>query len=86
MTILFDSKPRVKATRPSRVFGLGLGRNRAERLPVGPSPEDAAWAAYELNKNCRNYEVISTAEGRRFDQLAEESREMDRLCRGIILA
>ena len=44
MTTLFDSKPRVKSAR--KPFALGLGRNRAERLPVGPSALGLAQAAF----------------------------------------
>jgi hypothetical protein len=81
MTTLFDSKPRVKTSR--KPFGLGLGRNRAERLPFGPTAEDDAWWAYESNKNCRDYEVVVSAEDRDFDRRAEESEQMDRIERGI---
>ncbi|MDB5349198.1 MAG: hypothetical protein JWN86_445 [Planctomycetota bacterium] len=81
MTALFDSKPRVKSAR--KPFGYGLGRNQAERLPKGPNVEDAAWAAYELNKACRDYAVVSTAEDRHFDRMAEDSAAMERAERGI---
>lgn len=81
MTTLFDSKPRVKSAR--KPFGLGLGRNRADRLPVGPSAADAAWAAHELNKACRDYTVLVTAEDRHFDRMAEDAAQMDRIERGI---
>lgn len=81
MTILFDAHRTVNRNR--RPFGLGVARPGRDRLPVGPSPEDAAWAAYELNKDCRDYIVVATAEDRHFDRLAADSAEMDRAERGI---
>ena len=84
MTILFDATKPVKTTR-NRPFGLGIARQRDERLPYGPTHEDAAWWAYEANKDCRDYEVVSTAEDRHFDRMAAEFHEMDLLCRGVVL-
>ena len=84
MTILFDATKPVKTTR-NRPYGLGIVRQRPERLPFGPTPEDAAWWAYESNKGRRDYEVVATAEDRHFDRMAAESRELDLLCRGIVL-
>ena len=83
MTTLFDSARTVKTTRRNRLFSLGLGRHRAERLPVGPSAEDAAWWASESNRGCRDYTVIVTAEDRHFDRMAEEAAQMDLVERGL---
>ncbi len=85
MTILFDATKPVKTTR-NRPFGLGLGRYQAERLPIGPSDADRAWAAYELNKDARDYDVLVSAEDLRIERLAEEAYQMDLYCRGIIFA
>ena len=77
MTTLFDSKPRVKPAR--KPFGVGLNRRF-----TGPTAEEAAWAAYEMNKDCQDYEVVTTDGEQDYDRLAEESENMDRYFRGII--
>lgn len=84
MSILFDSARPVKSSR--RPFGVGIFSRRPVRSPVGPSEADRAWAAYELNKDCRDYDIIATAEDRRMERLAEESAEMDLVCRGFVFA
>lgn len=83
MTILYH--PRRSVNR-NRAFGLGLGRNQADRLPFGPSAADREWAASELNKDSRDYVVVATAEDRHFDRLAEEAGATDLLCRGYVFA
>ena len=55
MIILFDA---TKPHKPSRSFGQGLATARSERPSPGPTAEDRAWAAYELNKDCRDYSVV----------------------------
>ena len=84
MSILFHFARPVKSAR--RPFGLGIITRRPGHSPVGPSASDRAWAAYELNKDCRDYTVAATAEDRHLDRLAEESAELDRVCRGIVFA
>ena len=81
MTILYHPGRLVNR---NTTFGLGIAKPaRERRLPVGPSAADRAWAAYELNKDCRDYSVDTTAEDRRFDRMAADSAEMDRAERGI---
>lgn len=84
MSILFDSARIVKSAR--RPFGLGIFIQQPDPAPIGPSDSDRAWAAYELNKDSRDYTVVSTAEDRHLDHLAEESAGMECVCRGIIFA
>jgi hypothetical protein len=61
MTILCIARPPVKptrhASRPDRPFGEGI--LPARRTYFVPSAEDLAWAAYELNKDATDYDVVS---------------------------
>ena len=60
MSTLYRFRPAVKtavlfnASRPrrgNRLFGLGLGVTRDERLPLGPDPIDSAWdLGYRLGR------------------------------------
>ena len=74
MTILYPASKSVKSAR--RTFGVGILPQRPARLPIGPSEADLRWAAYELNKDCRDYEVVSTAEDRHYDRLADAAEAL----------
>ena len=84
MQILFDATKSVKPR--NRLFGLGLGRNRSERLPIGPSDEDRAWAAYHLNVgrsgSCLASEMNPEAD---IDRRAEEAAVIDRMSNGFAI-
>jgi hypothetical protein len=87
MTILYPASKSVKSARPfglgiiasvpafvsdDESRGPITDRpQRPDRLPSGPSEADRPWAAYELNKDCHDYEVVTTAEDRHFDAMAE---------------
>lgn len=60
MSILFDSGKLSNRSR-SRLFGLGLDP-RPERLPLGPTDADRAWAAYHLNADAHDYDVVCRPE------------------------
>jgi hypothetical protein len=90
MTILYPARRNVKP------FAAGLilnrpGRPRGERrMPY--TAADLAWAAYELNKNTQDYEVIPPpirggspeADEPDWDAMAAESHATDCLERGLI--
>lgn len=79
MTTLYSSTRPVKSRKP---FAIGLSRpGRERRAPY--SAADAAWAAYHLNADSRDYEVVVSAEDRRFDAMAEDARQMDLAERGF---
>jgi hypothetical protein len=77
MTI-FDSHTRP--VKSARIFALGLSRpGPFDRLPVGPTAADRAWAARVLNASARDYDVVSPD----FDRLAAESACVDLMSRGL---
>src|SRR5438105_554296 len=52
-------KPTHKTPRPARPFGEGILRRPARFVP---SDADLAWAAYELNKDATDFEVIGPSD------------------------
>jgi prepilin-type processing-associated H-X9-DG protein len=73
MTILFDARHPVKSR--NLVFGLGLGMIQPERLPIGPSHDDAAWWATESNQHARDHEVdLATCSRGRFSVATSTKR------------
>src|SRR5581483_2000543 len=77
--VIFDAtRPLVKS---ARTFGLSLARTgRHDRPPLGPSDADRAWAALNLNRDARDYEVLGLTDAVA-DRLALESALTDVLCR-----
>ena len=64
MTTLFDSTRPVKSPRH---FAAGLSAER--RKPY--TAEDLEWTAQELNRNARDYDVVSPGESLRSDRQRE---------------
>jgi hypothetical protein len=80
-------KPTRKAARDIRPFGEGVYPDRTRRS--GHTLADEAWAAYELNKDTKDYEVIPPPISggapvmSRWDQMAGESLAVSRHERGL---
>ncbi len=86
MQILFDATKSVKPRNRLFGLGLGLGRNRSKRLPIGQCDEDRAWAAYHLNVgrsgSCLASEMNPEAG---LDRRAEEAAVIDRMSDGFAI-
>jgi hypothetical protein len=82
MTILFDATRPVKLTEARR-FAEGLARRPSvRRMPY--TAADLEWAAYELNKDATNYEVLACGQDREWDRRASEAFALDRLEAGCL--
>lgn len=79
MTILYHPARRVNRPRP---FGLGIARPARERR-VGYTAADARWWAENSPANRDGHEVAFPSDAE-LERMAEESAELDRLCRGIV--
>ena len=71
-------------TRRMQNPAFGRLPQRERRLPIGPSDADAKWAAENLNADTTQYEVVCPSDAI-LDDMARESAELDRVCRGPIL-
>jgi hypothetical protein len=76
MTTLFDSTRPVKSARR---FAAGLSTER--RKPY--TATDLKWAAQELSRNARDYDVVSPGPEPDWDAMAAERWAEDCLTRGL---
>lgn len=93
MSIIHRTRPQVKSARkiarPARPFGEGIFPARERRMPF--TAADLAWAAFELNKDTRDYEVLvpgpapisGGSPDADWDALADEALALARLDMGL---